>query len=221
MQHAPNVLPMLERAEANSYISCPAVLLQIMLSASHLSDQEEEMILEEERTPIDHQAEQASHLLEEAQSFDVYAWAACVQGVSSHNDFECRVHVAKAHKAAVCLYIHRVVPSARLLNKSNIECLVHSIISNLSSIPPGEQLLKGTSWSAFIAGAESKDPEQQAWAVGQLYALWEILPWGYVRTAIELLRTIWDMKDTHNLSADEDDGWLQKLKALGNEWIVV
>ncbi|KAF3481384.1 acriflavine sensitivity control protein acr-2 [Arthroderma uncinatum] len=204
-----DALPMLERAEANSYMSCPAFLLQIMLSASHLSSLDKVTTLEEE---------QAFYLMKRAQSFGIHAWAASVQGISSYNDFDSRVHVATAHKSAVCLYIHRAVPSASLLDKSSIKATINDIIWHLSFILPGNLLLKGTSWPTFIAGAESHDPEQRAWVVARLHALWEILPWGYVHTAIEMLRTTWAAED---LATELTGGWLQRLKALGNDWIVV
>ncbi|KAK2882619.1 hypothetical protein FQN49_000158 [Arthroderma sp. PD_2] len=204
-----DALPMLERAEANSYMSCPAFLLQIMLQASHLAGSDKATALEEE---------QAFFLIKRAESFDIHAWAASVQGISSHNDFESRVHVASAHKSAVCLYIHRAVPSASLLDTSSIKATVDNIIWHLSFILPGNLLLKGTSWPTFIAGAESHDPSQQAWVVERLHALWEMLPWGYVHTAIEMLKTIWA---ADNSATEATDGWLQRLKALGNEWIVV
>ncbi|KAM5445569.1 hypothetical protein MaudCBS49596_007389 [Microsporum audouinii] len=204
-----DVLPLLERAEANSYMSCPAFLLQIMLSASHLSSLDKVTAFEQE---------QALNLIEKARGFDINAWAASVQGISSTNDFESRVHVASAHKLAVCLYIHQAVPSARLMDKHSSKATVEDIIGHLSFILPGNLLLKGTSWPTFIAGAETHDPTHRAWIVARLHALWEMLPWGYVHTAIEMLKTIWSMED---LATDTTGGWLQKLKALGNDWIVV
>ncbi|KAK2768720.1 hypothetical protein FQN54_000576 [Arachnomyces sp. PD_36] len=220
--HSPNVLPMLERSEVNSYMSCPAVLLQVVLSASHLSDQQGSVISEEEdQDPIDNEVEEASRLMEKAQSFDVHAWSARVQGISSHNDFESRLHIALAHKSAVCLYINRAVPSAKLLNYYSIQALVQNIIDNLSSILPGDPLLKGTCWPTFMAGAESESPELQKWVVTRIYVLWEILPWGYLRNTLGILRMIWGLKDNPDPLTRGSDGWLQKMKALGKEWIVV
>lgn len=219
--HSLNVLPMLERAEANSYMSCPAMLLQIVLSTSHLSDQRRGIISEEGQDPTNPRIEEASRLMDRTQSFDVHAWARRVQGISSHNDFESRLHIALAHKSAVCLYINRAVPSARLLDKDDIDILVQNIIDNLSSILPGDPLLKGTCWPTFMAGAESEGPERQDWIVTRMYVLWEILPWGYLRNTLGILRTIWGLKDNPDPRAKDADGWLQKLKAMGKEWIVV
>lgn len=192
-----------------------------MLSASLLCEPDTETPCDEkEPNAADHKTEQAQHLINQAQSFDINTWAASVQGISSHSDLESRIHVVLAHKSAVCLYIHRAVPFAGLLDENGVETHVRTITHNLSFILPGNQLLKCTSWPTFIAGAESKDPEQQAWVVERLGVLWESLPWGYVHTAIEMLQTIWDMGDAHNPPATPVS-WLQRFKALGNDWIVV
>lgn len=212
---------MLKRAEANSYLSCPSTLLQVVLSASHLSDQQGGLISEESQNPNKSQSEEAWRLMERAESFDVSAWAECVQGISSHNDFESRLHIAMAHKSAVCLYINRAVPIAKLLDERGIEILVQNIIDNLSPILPGNPLLKGTCWPTFMAGAESVAPERQSWIVSRIHVLWEILPWGYIRTTLDILREIWDLKSNPNPKAKGVDGWLQKMKALEKEWIVV
>ncbi|EFR03821.1 acriflavine sensitivity control protein acr-2 [Nannizzia gypsea CBS 118893] len=169
-----DVLPLLERAEANSYMSCPAFLLHVMLSASHLSNVEKITGYEEE---------QARYLMERASTFNTNTWAASVQGISSHNDFESRAHVASAHKSAVCLYIHQAVPSANLMDECSRKAMVEDIIGHLSFILPGNLLLKGTSWPTFIAGAESRDPAQRAWIVARLNDLWEILPWATSRAS--------------------------------------
>ncbi|KAL1959932.1 hypothetical protein VTO42DRAFT_600 [Malbranchea cinnamomea] len=218
-----DVLSILERAEANSYMSCPAVLLQIMLSASLLSGLGDGAALPgPEHLSTAYRAEQAFHLMQKAQSFDVHQWAASVQGVASYGDFEGRVHVALAHRSAVCLYINRAAPFAGLLDEQGVEEHVRTVTRNLSFIRPGDPLHKGTSWPMFIAGAESEDPEQQAWVVEALYMLWETLPWGYVQTAVEMLETIWRLKDSScNTPAKKAGSWLQEFKALGNDWIVV
>lgn len=212
---------MLKRAEANSYMSCPSTLLQVVLLASHLSDQQRGLISEAGQNPSNSQAEEAWRLMERAKSFDVSAWAECVQGISSHNDFESRLHIAMAHKSAVCLYINRAVPIAKLLDERGIEILVQNIIDNLSPILPGDPLLKGTCWPTFMAGAECVIPERQSWIVSRMHVLWEILPWGYIRNALQILREIWGLKSNPNPMVQGVDGWLQEMKALEKEWIVV
>lgn len=212
------MLPVLERAQVNSYLSCPAELLQIMLWASYLS-----------RTGADEGGhswtisghDQSLELMSKARSFDVRAWAARVRGISAHDDFDSRLHVASAHKAAICLYLHRAVPWRNLLQEQEIDQLTADIIQHLSHIQPGNHLLKSTSWPAFIAGAESRDRRQRVWILEHLSALWEMLPWGYLHTEVEMLTSIWATEKGDCEVGDAQSGWLHQLKSRGKDWIVV
>lgn len=212
------VLPLLERGETNSYLSCPSVLLQIMLSASCLCGVDPASPGEAGQLPMEQEALLLAH---RAESFDIAGWARLVQGVSPHDDFESRVHVASAHKSAIRLYIHRAVPSARLLAAGDVEGLVCDIVHHLSLIDVDDNLIKGTSWPTFIAGAESVDPGRRAWAAERLLMLWRLMPWGYISTALETLQVIWGMNGLPDNSEGSPVGWLQKLKNLGIEYIVV
>lgn len=226
-RHFQYVLPLLERAESNSYLSCPAVLLQIMLLASYLSGGQATSAAEEEQQqpPPSLEAEAAA-LLQRAQSFDVHAWAQGVQGISSdHDDFESRVHVASAHKSAICLYIHRAVPTAALLDGEQTEMLVSDVIGHLARIGRDDNLIKGTAWPTFVAGAETVDPARRAWIADRLVMLWRLMLWGYLPTALETLHVIWGTDDdccpNGETGAGSREGWLQKLKRLGIEWMIV
>lgn len=212
------LLPVLERAQVNSYLSCPAELLQIMLWASHLSRSDS---MEAGQFSTAYVCEKSLELMQNARSFDVRAWAARVRGISAHDDFESRLHVASAHKSAICLYLHRAVPWRSLLDNEEIAHLTTDIIRHLSHIQPGNHLLKSTSWPAFIAGAETRDRRQRVWILEHLSALWEMLPWGYLHTEVEMLNTIWDAENRDGNSASQDRGWLHQLKCLGKDWIVV
>ncbi|KAL1620348.1 hypothetical protein SLS54_006132 [Diplodia seriata] len=221
-RHFQYVLPLLERAESNSYLSCPSVLLQIMLSASYLSSG-----VHSTPSEASSLAEEAAALLSRAQAFDIHAWAQGVQGISSQHadDFESRVHVASAHKSAICLYIHRAVqPTAHLLDAIQIEALVADVIHHLALIGRDDSLIKGTAWPTFVAGAESEEPERRAWVADRLVMLWRIMLWGYLPTALETLQALWS---TDGVVCPVDgvrgakEGWLQKLKRLGIEWMIV
>ncbi|EOD45031.1 putative acriflavine sensitivity control protein acr-2 protein [Neofusicoccum parvum UCRNP2] len=217
-RHFQYILPLLKRTESNSYLSCPPMLLQIMLSASYLCGIDPAQALAEQ-IPLE---EEASTLMQRAQSFDVHAWAQVVQCVTTYEDFESRVHVASAHKSAIRLYIHRAVPSARLLDGAAVEGLVCDIVHHLSCIDCNDNLIKGTSWPTFVAGAESEDPARRAWAADRLRLLWRQMPWGYLSTALETLQVIWGMGALADGAPDASPvGWLQKLKKLGIEWIIV
>jgi hypothetical protein len=129
------------------------------------------------------------------------------------------MHLALAHRSAVCLYIHRAIPAANLLANPQVNLHVETIVSNLSVIGYGNSLLKGTSWPTFIAGAEATSDRHVAWVLWRLDMVWKVLPWGYLNTTTELLNRIWRNRKMR----PESDGssWLQELRGQGNDWIVV
>jgi hypothetical protein len=217
-----NVQPLLERAEANTYVSCPALLLEATLAASTFlesdgpTDSAMDALLRSQRVL------EAHALLVTVQSFDVHEWAVSVQGVTAQGDVDSRVHLAIAHRSAVCLYIHSAIPYAQLLTRAAVDAHVETIISHISLIAPGNNLLKGTSWPTFIAGAEATSGKQVAWVQQQLRLVWEVLPWGYLNTTAEILKGIWKTKKLRSgLLAEGKGSWLQHVRVLGNHWIVV
>lgn len=211
---------MLERGELNSYLSCPASFLQTILLASHFSRPVDDFSFDDPKATKNYQLQHGLELMEKVNSFDLSAWAAGVQGLALQNDYRSRLHVASAHRSAICLYINRVVSEGALLDESGVRTLVADIIDHLSRIRPGNHLLKSTSWPTFIAGIETKDPTQQRWAVEHLSALWGMLPWGYLHTAMEMLGMMWQSGKDHSVhGVAERDGWPRHL--LGKDWIVV
>jgi len=211
---------MLERGELNSYLSCPAAFLQIILLASHFARSTQKTSLSRSQDVGGHRVQRGIELMNRVNAFDLTAWATGVQGLALQNDFRSRLHVASAHRSAICLYINRAVAGGALLDRMAVKVLVTDIIEHLSYIRPGNHLLKSTSWPTFIAGIETKDQAQQRWAVEHLSALWGMLPWGYIHTALEMLAMTWRL-DTearvNNLIGREN--WPRLL--FGKDWIVV
>lgn len=211
---------MLERGELNSYLSCPAGFLQIILLASHFSRSVQDSLLNRSQGDSDYQLQRGLELMNKVNSFNLSAWAAGVQGLALQNDFRSRLHVASAHRSAICLYINRAVSSGALLDETGVKILVTDIIDHLSHIRPGNHLLKSTSWPTFIAGIEARDSKHQRWAVEHLSALWGMLPWGYIHTAMEMLAMTWrlDLENRANRAIDREN-WPRLL--FGKDWIVV
>lgn len=211
---------MLERGELNSYLSCPAGFLQVILLASRFSRPVHDPSRDGSQVAGENQIQRCLELMDKVNSFDLSAWAAGVQGLASQNDYRSRLHVASAHRSAICLYINRAVSSGALLDESSVKTLVVDIIDHLSFIRPGNHLLKSTSWPTFIAGIETRDPKQQRWVVEHLSALWGMLPWGYIHTAMEMLAMMWRSDKEHGVNGMIDrKGWPNLL--FGKDWIVV
>ncbi|KAM3515660.1 hypothetical protein MY11210_000638 [Beauveria gryllotalpidicola] len=211
--YAFELLPVLKRTEINSYLSCPSEILQIILKASQLSCE----------TPCTDwnltAADQALMLIREVLDFNIPAWATQLQQASNVTDVESRIHVASAHRSAVCLYIFQALPLARAVQVVDTKTLVDDILNHLSQIGKADPYFKASSWPTFIAGAETRDAEKRTWTLTRLMEIWGVCPWGYVFTAIEMLKATWQMQDTR--PEDEDVNWLQGLKAMEFKSLIV
>ena len=212
----------LEYAEANNYLSCPATLLQLMLAANKLlrSMSNNSMVSSTEMTSSP--AQQVFLLLQAAQSFDASIWATALQKISPHKDVEKRAHIASAHKAAVRIYLSRALLSFSQATgvSSGLESLVSDVIHHLSFLTSGDELFKSTSWPTFIAGAETKDLAHQDWAATRLHELWDFCPWGYIRSAFEILDLIWKKRNSATNSANASMNWVQELRSLRVDWLI-
>lgn len=230
--------PLLLRAEENNYLSCPATLLRVLLVASKLAH--EKPVAEATNTTSDltsnsppssatalvpSPANEAGVLLQIVNAFDPTAWAVDVERRTSYSDFESRMHVASAHKIAVRLYVTRACPTAspsaaylQEATRQSRSSLASAIIKHIAHIQPDDPLYKATPWPTFIAGAESDDEEEWAWVLQRLETAWTIVPWGYVRSEIEVLRQIWEQKRRWN---GPDFDWIQRVRLMGVDVLII
>ncbi|KAG5940875.1 hypothetical protein E4U53_007534 [Claviceps sorghi] len=206
------LLPVIRRVEVNSYLSCPPEILQIILLASQLSYETSCHGWSSSA------AEQALKLIDEALAFDIPAWADGLRTLPNVSDIESRVHIASAHRSAVCLYILQALPLIRAVRPVDTMFLVGDILGHLEQIDERDPYFKATSWPMFIAGAETRDAEKRAWAMARMFSIWEICPWGYIFTAMEMLKATWQMQDSGTGSGVN---WLRDLKDMGFDCLIV
>lgn len=212
-RYAFELLPVMKRVEVNSYLSCPPEILQIILLASQLS-------FESPGTDWSlSAADKALDLIDQALAFDIQAWADQLQRLPHVTDIESRMHVASAHRSAVCLYILQALPLVRSLRRVDVDTLVGDILHHLSFVKEGDPYFKATSWPVFIAGAETRDSEKRTWTLDRLLAIWATCRWGYIFTAIEMLKATWRLQDASGDAGDVN--WLQGLKGLGFDHLIV
>ncbi|KAL4928804.1 transcription factor domain-containing protein [Aspergillus undulatus] len=248
-----DIIASLTRAEANSYLSLPTPLLQILFEACELSNlvalstmldiPDSHSDSDSDSNLIQFQT-RARALLHATAAFNVNAWAASLEGTSTSLRTTSRIHTALAHQNAVKIYICRAVDvgtnttspsSSSMLLGEDPNRLVTNIITHLSLVPPSDPIFKATSWPTFIAGAETDNPVYRRWAAERLDEFWNLIPWGYVRTAGEVMRTTWRLRD--EASGGEGDGggggglsgngkrrgrgsWVQQLKGLERYWLI-
>lgn len=147
-----------------------------------------------------------------AMFYDLDTWARDIKDVPlgrQVTEIQSRTHAGRAHQLACCLYILYAVPSIKDHLPSHTEqTLEQDLFLQLLSIPDGDPSFKTSPWPTFIAGAQARDPERQAWIMSRMNRLADCLPWGFVYTSIDTLRVIWDKR--------REDGaqhnWLQVLK---------
>lgn len=193
----------LGKAADNSYLCCPPEILQILHSASQLSNVPPDVM-----SPEDVVAAGVS-LVQQAQEFDIETWAATIHSISYLKSvpLESRIHAGCAHRLAACLYILQAVPEAAdVLDPKISETLSRDVFDHLSKIPEDDPNFKATSWPTFIAGAGTLDGTKRIWVMDRLQRLVISCPWGFLYTAMEALPVIWGLEDkgSHN--------WLQALK---------
>ena len=164
-------------------------------------------------------------LLEAALSFNPETWASTLQPTFTGEDLAGRIRIATAHRAAVCLYIARVLPnSSSLLHPLSPTVLIWpaalatEIVDQLRHINPGDPVFKSISWALFLAGCESEIPEERVWIMEKLYELWKSMCWGYMRTAIEVLKVIWRFKD--GSAKGWEVCWVDEIKRMEMELLI-
>lgn len=212
----------LEYAESNNYLSCPAILLHRVLAATEVLRSMSGILLTDSIAKVPPPAQQLRLLLQAVQSFDTFVWATSLQKVSPHKDVEKRIHIASAHKAAVCIYISRALLSINPDTEvsDGLEPLVSDVMHHLSFITYGDELFKATSWPTFIAGAETRNLTHQEWVVTRLHKLWDFIPWGYIRSTLEVLDTIWEKRNVATNSTNASMNWVQELRSIGVDWLI-
>lgn len=213
--------PILEYAQTNNYLSCPAPLLRIMVKSFELPDTRE---FASEGLALEIE-EQVRMLLVDALSFDPLDWAYTFEPASPFEDLEKRARIASAHRAAVCIYISRVLSCNNpLLDPSSGSALVSltgladEIVHHVSHLHPSDNVFKCISWPLFLAGAESEDPVQRTWIMNELDTFYNVMYWGYIPTVKSVLEVIWSNKDR---AADgADNCWVDEVKEMGTDLLI-
>jgi hypothetical protein len=219
---------LLQDAEGNHCSSFPTHLLHLIQHGARLS---EVRIAPEDYAARVAQDDQTFLLLNSARSFNPHMWATDVQTRSPCPDVAMRTHIASAHRAATCIYLQRVLAAQTTTPEilQDIEALVLEIQTQLSNITPSDSLTPATAWPSFIAGAEAKDEAMENWAQSQFQNIWAVQPWGLVKGALAVLRTIWakrrrgrDIQKTNCLAdLERYEKWVTYMKRSGVEWLIL
>ncbi|RSL60271.1 hypothetical protein CEP53_005495 [Fusarium sp. AF-6] len=150
-------------ASNNSYICCPAEILQILMAVARLSNEQDDDGVSNASI-----TEAGMEHMNNAMSYDLDTWARDIKNVPHGRqvtEIQSRTHAGRAHQLACCLYILYAVPSIRdHLPADTEQTLEQDLFLQLLSIPDGDPSFKTSPWPTFIAGAQARDPERQAWS---------------------------------------------------------
>lgn len=222
-----NVPGLLRDAEGNHCASFPVLLLQLLQAGTRIAQSLEK----ESRNSFDagNQETALSVLIDTAQSFDPLEWASQIQIHSPANDLRQRMHIASAHRSAVCVYLTclQLCIAPALKTSQDLGLLVSNIVNELSQICADDAMLPATAWPLFVAGAETNDPALQEWAKMRFMQIWEAQPWGLIKGAVEALERLWRKRsetllEDGGMAAEVDRwNWIEEVKAIGIDWLIL
>lgn len=203
-------------AARNSFICCPAEVLQILWSTA--------MILQRQTANHDDivgAAAKGYELFMQAMAFNVETWSRDIQQVPlgrQVTDIPSRIHTGYTHQMACCLYIMYAIPSVRSFLPENTEQdLEHGLIFHLHHITDEDPNFKTSFWPTFIAGAQTSDHGQQAWIMDRMRRQSRLFPWGFLYTAMETLKLIW----RERAKAPNGLNWLEILRSPEVSFLIV
>lgn len=237
---ADEIRHIIDRTEANSYHSCPAQFLLLILRISRLAHC---VSTNEHATPTAAEMDTFLEFLAEAQAFAPAAWAIRISTANAHiravdeMEISMRTAIASAYQAAVSLYVLLSAPGLEehvrarpLIKPENCSSLpmipttkdlAATIHGHLSVIPYWYPLFKYTTWPVFMVGVEAATPESRTWILNRLTLMWEECPWGMMKSAMDTLTEIWQFRDELNATDVTDRNWLIQLKNLGHDFLIV
>lgn len=205
----------LQRVTDNSYICCPPRIMEILYSATQLSNVRADD--EESKRQV---AMAGAELLHQAQSFDMLAWAAAALNTPHLRDvpLQSRVNVGTAHQLAACLYIVQAIPELdHIVGPNAAEDLHSSMFKVLAKVPPEDPNFKSTTWPTFVFAAGATEPEKRAMAMDRLLKLVQCCPWGFIYTAMETLQVLWHLDQGRKGGKT----WIQTLKDPELNFLIV
>jgi hypothetical protein len=223
---SPHMKSLVRDAEGCHCSSFPSVLLQLIQAGTRPSQVDQS-------TTIELRQNELFVLVCTAKSFDAGAWARKIQPLSPTADIEQRTMVVRAHKAAVIIYLSRLLFSSfpTVKPSCDFEALVTEALDNIPGIDINSPLFTATTWPTSIAGAETCAIAKQQWVGRRFTERWTVKLWGLLKGALKTIQTIWDLKDggtknkriTPSSKCDiaTDGHWVSYLRETGVDWLVL
>ncbi|KAJ5773975.1 hypothetical protein N7457_008871 [Penicillium paradoxum] len=202
----------LKRLEENSWVGCPAYLLEVIfyIHALWYLDPEvtdtipqptasPESILPSRPLTLDSFAS----LLQGIRNFDPIGWSQEMQKVFFIPNLAYRLALATSYQDAVYLYTSRVLSRQRpgfsppwtdVGLPLDHRLIATNLITQICLVPATDPHFKCLIWPTFIAGAECR-PSQRGLILEKLGSIYETLTSVNVRNAAWVLRLMWQKQD--------------------------
>ncbi|CAG8010577.1 unnamed protein product [Penicillium salamii] len=201
----------LKRLEENSWVGCPAYLLEVIFFIHSLWYPESEIATKPQppSLPTSIQPGQPltleafASLLQGIRNFDPISWSQNMQDVFFIPDLSYRLALATSYQDAVYLYTSRVLSRSRegfsppwidVGMPTDHRLITTNLITQICLVPASDPHFKCLIWPTFIAGAECL-PSQRALILEKLGSLYEALTSANVRNAAWVLRLMWQKQD--------------------------
>ncbi|CAI7584591.1 unnamed protein product [Penicillium viridicatum] len=229
----------LKRLEENSWVGCPAYLLEVIffIHALWYPDSEVAAITPQPTalpTPIQPgqplTLDSFASLLQGIRNFDPIAWSQEMQNVFFVPNLTYRLALATSYQDAVYLYTSRVLSRARegfsppwtdVGLPLDHRLIATNLITQICLIPNSDPHFKCLIWPTFIAGAECR-PSQRGLILEMLRSLYETLTSVNVRNAAWVLRLMWqkqDLKRRERQNVSDEQGYDNNDDDLEFDWI--
>ncbi|KAJ5163578.1 Protein of unknown function DUF3468 [Penicillium coprophilum] len=229
----------LKRLEENSWVGCPAYLLEVIFFVHALWYPDPEVtVVTPQPTALPNPIQPGqpltldafASLLQGIRNFDPIAWSQEMQSVFFLPNLNYRLALATSYQDAVYLYTSRVLSHVGLPLDHRL--IATNLITQICLIPPSDSHFKCLIWPTFIAGAECR-PSQRALILEKLRSLYEALTSVNVRNAAWVLRLMWQKQDLkrrdQNVSVEQDDDndhdiefdWIEELDHSRLDWLFI
>lgn len=213
----------LKRLEENSWVGCPAYLLEVIffLHALWYPDSEVAAITPQPTAlpnAIQHSQpltlDSFASLLQGIRDFDPIAWSQEMQNVFFIPNLTYRLALATSYQDAVYLYTSRLLSRARegfsppwadVGLQLDHRLIATNLITQICLIPDSDPHFKCLIWPTFIAGAECR-PSQRGLILEKLGSLYEALTSVNVRNAAWVLRLMWQKQDLKRRECQNSSG---------------
>lgn len=202
----------LKRLEENSWVGCPAYLLEVIFFIHSLWYPDPEAAATKPQPtglPTSIQPGQPftleafASLLQGIRNFDPISWSQNMQDVFFIPDLTYRLALATSYQDAVYLYTSRVLSRSRegfsppwtdVGMPTDHRLITTNLITQICLVPASDPHFKCLIWPTFIAGAECL-PSQRALILEKLGSLYEAIMSVNVRNAAWVLRLMWQKQD--------------------------